>query len=127
MSETLEKPEPRSLTIKLGFPPSVNTMYCNNARGRHMSKRGKQYRKSVVDDVFEQHYGAQGFVGPVRASVDLIPPDRRKRDIDNYNKAIFDGLKAAGVYIDDDQIKELHVWMMEPGKESGCTVVIEEL
>ncbi len=37
----------------------------------------------------------------------LYPPDQRSRDIDNYNKALFDAL--TGVWEDDSQVKRMLV------------------
>jgi len=39
----------------------------------------------------------------------LFPPDARRRDIDNYNKALFDALTHAGVWEDDSQVKRMLV------------------
>jgi hypothetical protein len=39
----------------------------------------------------------------------LFPPDQRRRDIDNYNKALFDALTQTGVWEDDSQVKRMLV------------------
>jgi crossover junction endodeoxyribonuclease RusA len=39
----------------------------------------------------------------------LFPPDARRRDIDNYNKALFDALTHAGIWEDDSQVKRMLV------------------
>jgi crossover junction endodeoxyribonuclease RusA len=36
--------------------------------------------------------------------MDAFPPDRRRRDLDNIQKALLDSLEHAGVYADDNQI-----------------------
>ncbi|WP_134871266.1 RusA family crossover junction endodeoxyribonuclease, partial [Cronobacter sakazakii] len=41
--------------------------------------------------------------------ITLYPPDARRRDIDNYNKALFDALTHAGVWEDDSQVKRMLV------------------
>ncbi|CQL97398.1 KilA-N domain-containing protein [Salmonella enterica subsp. enterica serovar Typhimurium str. DT104] len=45
------------------------------------------------------------------AAVEIIlyPPDKRIRDLDNYNKALFDALTHAGVWEDDSQVKRMLV------------------
>ena len=37
------------------------------------------------------------------------PPDRRRRDLDNVQKAIFDALEQAGVYENDSQIDHIDI------------------
>jgi Holliday junction resolvase RusA-like endonuclease len=38
-----------------------------------------------------------------------FPPDARRRDIDNYNKALFDALTHAGIWEDDSQVQRMLV------------------
>ena len=116
------------MKFELPFPPSVNTMFPSSRNGgRHLSKRGAAYRQNVIGAVLESHGLLKPLTGPLSASVELLPPDHKVRDIDNFNKAIFDSLKHAGVMEDDKQIKELHVFMREPSKEPGAIVIIDTL
>ena len=39
----------------------------------------------------------------------MFPPDNRIRDLDNYNKALFDALTHTGVWEDDRQVKRMLV------------------
>ena len=48
----------------------------------------------------------------------LYPPDQRRRDIDNYNKALFDALTLTGVWEDDSQVKRMLVEWGNIVKES---------
>jgi crossover junction endodeoxyribonuclease RusA len=41
--------------------------------------------------------------------VTIHPPDRRRRDIDNLQKALLDALAHGGAYYDDSQISRLTV------------------
>ena len=110
------------------FPPSVNKMFPTGKNGRRfLSERGKAYRQEVYALTLEQHGIFKPFTGPLKATVELVPPDRRKRDIDNFNKALFDSLKHANVYMDDSQIKQLHLFMREKGDEPSCTIILEEI
>jgi crossover junction endodeoxyribonuclease RusA len=115
------------MRIELPFPPSTNTYY-RNIKGRTLiSKKGRQYKDSVYGSVLEQHGLFKPITGPVKITVELIPPDRRKRDLDNFaGKALYDALTAANVWMDDSQVKESHNYMLEPG-DGRCTVIIEEL
>jgi len=42
--------------------------------------------------------------GALAMTIELCPPDRRRRDVDNFDKAILDSLTAAGVWGDDSQV-----------------------
>lgn len=116
------------IRLELPFPPSVNTMFYTdwNSKSRHLSKRGREYRQTVYAETLGQLGVFKPLQGRIRATVELIPPDKRKRDVDNYNKALFDSLKHANCFMDDDQIKELHIFMLEPG-DGLCTIIMEEM
>lgn len=45
----------------------------------------------------------------VEVNITLYPPDRRRRDLDNYNKALFDALTNARVWVDDRQVQRMLV------------------
>lgn len=59
----------------------------------------------------------------VRMFVALYPPDRR-RDVDNYAKALLDSLVEAGVLADDSQVDDLRlVWCAAtPGGRAVVTI-----
>lgn len=118
------------IRLKLPFPPTVNTMWPpKNGGGRRLSNAGREYRQIVYGESLAQLGIFKPLTGFLKASVELFPPDKRKRDIDNYHKAIFDSLAHANCFMDDSQIKELFTVMREPvAKElAGCVVILEEL
>ncbi len=47
-------------------------------------------------------------VGDLMVEIIMYPPDKRKRDMDNIKKALFDALQHAGLYKDDYQICDDH-------------------
>lgn len=47
-------------------------------------------------------------MGDLMVEIIVYPPDRRKRDIDNIKKALFDALQYAGLYEDDYKICDDH-------------------
>ena len=117
------------MRIVLPFPPTVNNMYPADKSGRrYLSGKGKAFKAEVKARVLEQHGFVKPLTGALSATVELVPPDKRRRDIDNYHKALFDSLGAAGVFEDDSQIHVLHVCKGEPSKESaGAIVTIEKM
>jgi crossover junction endodeoxyribonuclease RusA len=59
--------------------------------------------------------------------VTLYPKDRRKQDIDNRIKALWDALADAGVFDNDEQIDVLMVQRGAIKKGGGCMVIIEKI
>jgi crossover junction endodeoxyribonuclease RusA len=59
--------------------------------------------------------------------VTLYPKDRRKQDIDNRIKALWDALADAGVFDNDEQIDILMVQRGAIKKGGGCLVVIDKI
>lgn len=103
-------------------------MYPTGANGRRfLSKKGRAYKDDVYAATLEQHGLFKPLTGPVRATVRLNVPDKRKRDLDNTFKAIFDALKHANVYMDDDQVIEIHAYKLEKVKGGKCTIELQEI
>ena len=56
--------------------------------------------------------------GPLRCCLYFVPPDRRRRDLDNLYKCLFDALGHAGVYEDDSQIDMQETYRLPVGVAS---------
>jgi len=113
------------IEITLPWPPSVNT-YWRNFDGRMIiSARGREYRETVGDQMILQKM-VKHFKGQLRVEIEAYRPDKRRRDLDNLLKATLDGLAHAGVYEDDSQIVDLHIyWAKDIG--GMLKIKIEEL
>ena len=101
-----------SYTIVLPFPPSLNQYYRNitiGGRARTLiSESGRRYREVVNTLVAEAK--TKRLEGDLAIEIEAWFPDKRKRDLDNTLKATLDSLTHAGVWNDDSQIKDLHIW-----------------
>lgn len=94
------------IELLLPYPPTINHYYGNLKRGgKYIKKPGQIFRQSVWAVVLPMK--VKTMITPLSVTLDIYPPDRRKRDIDNINKALFDALEHAQVFANDCQIVEL--------------------
>lgn len=113
-------------TVRLPWPPTTNHLH-TIAHGRKiLSAKGREYRGSVLAACLEQSAPHLG-TARVRVSLIAMPPDRRRRDLDNLTKAILDALAFARVFDDDAQIDELSIIRSDPAKPGRVLVTIEAL
>lgn len=110
------------IELTLPWPPTVNT-YWRSFEGRVLiSKKGREYRKAVADQVLIQRANKQ-IDYAVKVEIKAYRPDRRRRDLDNLLKAILDSMTHAGVMQDDALIEDLRVyWADEIGGMVKITV-----
>ncbi len=109
--------------IALPWPPSVNNLYVNVGRKR---VRSPGYRK--WQDEAGWHLKAarpHKFIGAVDVVLELCPPDNRRADADNRNKAVLDLLVTHGVIEGDDRrfVKSVTARWVENSVHS-CTVIV---
>ncbi|HHI0407237.1 TPA: RusA family crossover junction endodeoxyribonuclease [Escherichia coli] len=103
------------MKLTLPFPPTVNSYYRAPDKGalkaKHLiSESGRKFKKNVYAAVLTQYGGIPKPVTvDVEVNITLYPPDRRRRDLDNYNKALFDALTNARVWVDDRQVQRMLV------------------
>ena len=91
-----------------------------------ISKAGKEFKAQVSDYVNEYRVPKLG-AARLEMKVVLYPRDKRKQDIDNRIKALWDALGDAGVFDDDSQIDVLFLQRGEIKKGGGCLVMIDIL
>jgi crossover junction endodeoxyribonuclease RusA len=113
------------IELTLPFPPSVNT-YWRTFQGRMLiSKKGREYRKAVADEIVLQK-GNKHLKGKIKMTIEAWRPDNRRRDLDNLLKAPLDALTHAGVYEDDQLIVDLRIFWAED-QAGKLKVKIEEI
>lgn len=99
------------LTLTLPWPPSVNHYWMQDRkRGRtYIGKKGVAYRSEAGWLARIARAGREPFACEISVALDVYPPDKRRRDIDNILKAMLDAMQHAGVYEDDYLVTELMV------------------
>jgi Holliday junction resolvase RusA-like endonuclease len=110
------------IEVELPFPPSVNHYYRHVGPRTLISRKGRRFRENVT--LVLAALGVRPLDGPLDVEVDVFPPDRRRRDIDNVQKALLDSLQHGGAYEDDSQIVRLVIEKREvfPGGRVIVTI-----
>jgi len=108
----------KAVVLRLPWPPSMNHYWRRVGNRTLISREGRRYREAVVMVCRMQR--VERIEGRLAVQVVAYPPDRRRRDLDNLQKALLDALEHAGVYDDDSQIDRLLIergeWMCEGGR-----------
>lgn len=110
--------------IELPFPPSVHGLYRGGRWRGDISPEYKAWRDHAGMMLNRQH--VRSFDGPVRVFIRLVAPDRRKRDSDNYAKAVLDLLAAHYVIEGDDSSIVLSHYVEWAENGPPCTVVVQD-
>lgn len=110
---------PSRLTVPL--PPSVNAAY-RNVPGKGRVKT-KAYRSWLAEAGWETvRQRPVGVKGRVRVRVVFGKPDKRKRDLDNLLKCVFDLLTKYGLIEDDSMVVKLEAEWDESGRTTGAVI-----
>lgn len=99
------------MTFELPFPPSVNHYWGTNGHRRFIKPAGVKFRRDalILIQSARNRRIAPTPVLEASVTVEVYPPDRRRRDLDNLLKPILDALQHSGVILDDYHIGELVV------------------
>ena len=90
----------------LPYPPSINNYYGRAKNGRvYIKQAGVAFRRRLKVCVL-LHGFKHTYTTPIKIDMIVYPPDNRRRDLDNIEKALFDALTKAEVWADDSLIRE---------------------
>lgn len=96
-------------------------------RGRtHISTEGQAYRDNVARIIKDKTLDI-GLSTPLKIRIECHMPDRRRRDLDNLQKAVFDALTKSGFWLDDQQVDDYRVKRMPIVKGGRLELTITEL
>ncbi|GAG36981.1 unnamed protein product [marine sediment metagenome] len=114
------------IVLYLPWPPTINSYYKMTRQGqRYLDKSVREFRQKVADQVNEQCPGLT-LDEPLFMEVYLFPPDRRKRDLDNYMKGLLDSLTESGLWTDDSLLDQLFIYRGEILKPGMVIIEISE-
>lgn len=126
--------KPVEVRVVLPWPPSVNGYWRAVGKivrrrvvvSQVISEQGRVFRAAAIAAIVEQ--GRPSVEGTVKLREYFYPPDRRRRDLDNFRKAGRDALVHGGALEDDSQIQEDMGFMCRPDpKRPRVEYVIEPL
>lgn len=113
-------------TYKLPFPPSVNHGHGNGRRRRYLTKQADTFRENVLAEVMS-HGLRPRLEGRLAFTMHLFGRSRASYDIDNYIKHTLDALQAAGVFVNDKQFDQEHLYRCDIAPPGHVIVKIETL
>lgn len=106
-------------SLVLGWPPSVNHYWKRTkSGGMAVSPKGNTFIRCVnsqwiVYKCENRIYINTLYYDMLHITIKAIPPDGRKRDLDNIMKATFDAIVKAKIIEDDSNIKRISATMEE--------------
>lgn len=113
------------IEIEFPFPVSINAYYRRVGQRTLISFRGRAFREKVCSIIANS--GHEKLEGPLEVHLEIYPPDKRKRDVDNYQKSLLDAMEHGGLYKNDNQIIKLETTKCEPVAGGGVIVRIWEI
>lgn len=113
------------IVLTLPLPPSINHYFARNGNRTYLPAKVKEYRQAVAEIVAEA--GHETLKGRLMLFVAVHPATRAKTDLDNRAKGLQDALTHAGVWLDDEQVDELHLVRRGVVKGGQVRVVVTEL
>ncbi len=134
VNSTLARPtQSDAFTVLMPYPPSANRLVRHTRAGHYHSAAYKHWQREA--DTFLQIQMANGLKLPtpplaeVAVETRLHPPDKRRRDLDNFGaKAVLDKLVAWQVITDDSQVQRIvMLWDCENLSPGSVVVTIREV
>jgi len=110
------------IKLDLPWPSSTNHSHHYGSGRKFLSKSTKIFREKVQEIVIDAKCGK--IEGRLAVFYAFYPPDKRKRDIGNYEKQATDALMEAGLFDDDEQIDFIWLVRRDVVKGGKCVVVL---
>ena len=111
------------------WPPSVNHGWRHVGNRTLLAAPARDFRREIEKSVIvfrrQKKLPLETILGDISVELILYPPDRKKRDLDNYFKAPLDAMTHSKVWKDDSQVKKLADEWGEPTKGGGFRLIVK--
>ena len=112
------------IKLEFPYPPSINHYYSYSHGRPVLTQDAKAFRHAVRKIIAGQRL--KPFMGPVAIRIEMYPPDQRRRDCDNVQKAVLDAMQLGGLFWDDSQVVWLLTVKLAPKSLGLVGVTLEE-
>lgn len=106
------------IAFDLPFPPSANHYYRRGKGRTHISSTGRQYLE-ILQDLIRFSRCPPTIQHPIAVELLMTAPNRARRDLDNFEKALLDALTRSGVWADDSLIHDKRTRWVKPATAPG--------
>lgn len=111
------------------WPPSVNHGWRHVGNRTLISAAGRDFRREIEKYALtlrsDKKLPLESLSEKLDVSMVLYPPDARRRDLDNYFKAVFDAMTHARLWQDDSQICQLSATWGARCKGGGFSLIVK--
>lgn len=111
------------------WPPSVNHAWRNVGNCTKISEEGRVFRREIEKYTLllrsEKKLPLKPLTGKFDVKLILYPPDNRRRDLDNYFKAVLDAMTHSKVWTDDSLIKRLSDEWGDRCRGGGFRIIVK--
>jgi crossover junction endodeoxyribonuclease RusA len=113
------------ITVFLPWPPSLNRLW-RSGKGRVYKSAKYICWYTEADWAIKQLAGHPTIKGKFKAEIVLTPPDKRRIDLDNRIKAIFDVAEKCGLIENDSLCEHLTVQYDRVSIRPGAKLTLSE-
>jgi len=120
-----ELKECKTLFLDLPLPPTINSYYQYKGFRRFVGPEGKRFKADVAQII--GNLGVNLGESRLALTVHIHFRDKRRQDLSNRIKALEDALVQAGLFDDDSQIDEEHIYRSQIIKEGKARIELKVL
>ncbi|HWI50455.1 MAG TPA: RusA family crossover junction endodeoxyribonuclease [Rummeliibacillus sp.] len=120
-----------TISFKLPFPPTVNNYWIQIGKRRILTRDAREFKNLAYVRIFEfkqtlpENFKLRLQKENLHRNLLLYPPDRRRRDGTNLEKAVDDALVCSALINDDSQIKSWSGKMCDMDIDKKGYVIVE--